>query len=369
MKKYFCSLLKKNLIPLACLTLICFAVYVVPVMVKDYSWWHYWDYRYESDLYLGFILTALVIMSVLIPIYLLSYKMNKRSVDMYYSLPISKTKILAAHFLVGLVLLYAPYSVAYLWGFVTVVIKTQQLYQQPFLINYLYLYLSSLLPAFILYSVTAFIYTRANTIIDGVICVVGALFLLSMAVSMLDEIGWVDVLKSTSYRNWFDAEDFYPFASLIQAANAFGESIAQGIPHDYDQWFANPSRLHEYISMIVSDILWALIGIASTIGLFLTEKNAKAENCGQISESIFCFKVLIPAYAAMAMVRALVSAIIELQNVALLFAVAFGAYLLSVIYKRTLKIGWRYAIVLGASVIGGILFFLVSIGLGVILYS
>lgn len=348
MKKYFWYLLKKSLLPLACLLLICTVVYVIPIAVETY------EYRINEDsifiyysqfpvLHYENISIALGIISLLIPIYMFSYKMNKRSVDLYGSLPISKTKILVARFLVGLILLYIPYSFAYLWGFIMVAVKTRELY----LINYLYLYLASLIPAFVTYSITAFIYTRANTILDGIICVVGVTCAFMTATGMIYDICYASHLYLSNLSEC--VYETFPFSPLLTANELFGEAIVMGYVQNYFEFWDD-----KIIFILINGILWTLIGIASTIGLILTEKNAKAENCGQISESIFCYKVLIPAYVVI-----MAAIFMASQEFVFLIAAAFAAYVLSVVYKRTFKIGWKYAVVLVACFVGGILLFLI----------
>ena len=349
MKKYFLHLLKKNLLPLACLTLFCVIMYVLPIMVEDYRYWNAGgSYVYLYD---GNVLLALGILSVLIPIYLLSYKMNKRSVDMYYALPISRTKILLANYLVGLILLYTSYTFAYWVGFIAIIARVEHLH----LVYYVPLYFSSLIPAFMLYTITAFVYTRANTIVDGIITVAGVLFVLSM-------LSFTVHIVFNSVR-WFsgalNGESFFPFNSLSQVSDKFGKALKTGtIAHWFVHWIGKGGyQDYEYCMRLdmwdlVGDIVWFLLAVAATVGLFMTEKNCKAENVGQISESIFSYKVLIPVYMAL-----LTMAALEGEEYTIMFIVLFAAFVLSVIYKRKLKIGWKYAIVLGACVVGAVVLY------------
>lgn len=345
MRKYFVHLLKKNLLPLACFTLFCLIVYVVPISIQNYSYWNslspwneYYQFR-SPNLYYGNIAVVLGILSVFIPIYMFSYKMNKRSVDMHYSLPVSKTKILVANFVTGLILLYASYTIAYVWGFVLIAAKVERLY----LINYLYIYLTSLIPAFILYSITAFVYTRANTIIDGIISVTGAMFMFGLAfftfTQMFYHYPW--------YVKGLSSINFFPFAPFVHINYAFGDAICYGQVY---KWFT-PSVNAADTCELVCDILWLLVGAGATVGLILSERNSKAENCGQISTSVFCYKTQIPAYTTM-LVMLLITANGEVW--AMLLAIAFGAFVMSIVYKRSIKIGWKFAVVLASCIVGAI---------------
>ena len=343
MKKYFVYELKKNLLPLACLTLFCIVMYVLPISTTSYYGWNHYlesdhSYYYKPSLYYSTITVALGIISVFIPIVMFAYKMNKRSVDMHYSLPISKTKILAVNFLVGLILMYASYSIAYLWGFILIAIKAQRLH----LIYYLYLYLASIIPAFITYAVTSFIFTRANTIIDGIISVAGALCMIAMAVATFN-------LLSVGNISGVEGMYFFPFTPLSQTATIFGKAIINGY---CDKWLMYEVGSHWYnvdVCRLISSILWLLIAVAATIGMFVTEKKSKAENCGQITESPFCYKIQIPAYTIM------FAAVFADNGIVALCAIAFAVFVWSIIYKRSIKIGWKFGVALITSMLGGAL--------------
>ncbi len=354
MKKYFVHLLKKNLLPLACFTLFCVILYVVNLAVEDYSLCNDVTYPGGKDLGVGNLAIAFGMLSIFIPIYIFSYKMNKRSVDMYYSLPICKKKLLAANFLVGLILLYVPYTFSYLLGFVIIAAKVKRLY----LIYYLYLYLASIVPGFILYAVTAFVYTRANTVLDGILFVIGALLLLSIAFLTVYHI----LRRYDWYPGGIEGEAFLPFTPLSQVIDSFRYSMTKG--EIGDKWFtfterelASPENyrlaLSADVCTLVGCILWTLLAIGATVGLFMTEKNSKAENCGQISNSVFGYKVQIPAYTVLlpAFMLGIGGEIFGLC------AVAFGVFVLSVIYKRSIKIGWKFAVVLIACLVVGILLY------------
>ena len=363
MKKYFTYLLKKNLIPLACFTLLFLLAYVVPIATNSYSYWNTnqdYEYYHATYIYDGNLLAVLGLLSVFIPIYLLSYKMNKRSVDMHYSLPLSKTKILVANYLTGLVLLYASYTVTYLIGFVAIALKVRRLH----LIYYLYLYLASIIPAFILYTFTAFIFTRANTVIDGIISVVGAMCVLALAVAAFNEV----IYTSSWYTRGIKGYDFFAFAPLIHVGNFFDNAIKYG---SGDIWFNTYTiypddpvysnhlyqrELAASVCQLVGDVLWFMIAIAATVGLFSSEKNSKAENCGQVSESAFCYKTQLPIYAALFTIMFLA---ISGDVWVTLLALVFGIYVLSIIYKRTVKIGWKHAVVLGSCIVGAMILYVI----------
>ncbi len=349
MRPYFKHLMKKSIGLLLFLTLTCLIIYVAPLLVENYYSWNWTPYRYiysQPSMYLTNISVVLYLMAVLIPIILFSYKMNKRSVDMYYSLPLSKRKILLVNFLVGLILLYVPYTFSYLVGFIVAAVKVNDIT----LIYYLYLYLSSLIPAFTIYSMTAFVFTRANTIWDGLIAVAGVYCIFMLGALTVEHFGLY---------NEIDALSFFPSSPIDFMAEAcekdlFREALMPYytdpnlpyyLPHD-------PLKILD-VNVLVGGIIWTLIGVAMTVALFVLEPRSRAENSGQISDSPFGCKILLPIYTF------LFPAAFSARDPLNILIIAFAAYALAAVYKRRFWIGWKYAVVLlGCLVAGMILAFI-----------
>lgn len=336
MKNYFLYLLKKNILPFVIFTLFCTVLYVVPLTLGRYSYWNNNPpelYVSPPELYLGNLSTALGILAVFIPIFLFSYKMNKRSVDMHFSLPIGRTKILVANFLVGLILLYGSFTVAFWLGFAVAAVKIRRLH----LIFYLCQYLASLIPAFVLYAVSAFLFTRANTVADGVIAVIGGLLLGMVAAGALSDI--------VNGRLSIDSLGFLPFWSLNDATICFDHAIVSG---DVRLLFTAATTGYTFaknLCMLIGGILWTIAAVGATVGLIRSEKNCRAEDCGQISASIFCYKGQLPLYTLF-LSELILSKDFDFTNLALLLGFAFLIYVMAIVYKRSAKIGWKFALVL-----------------------
>lgn len=355
MKKYFKYQLKKNLLPLAVLTAFAMILYVLPLAIGNYNYWNYQGYGHVN-IYSGFILAALGIMCAFAPVAMFSYKMKKRSVDMYYSLPLSKTKIFAVHFIVGFLVVLAAYSAAYWLGFVIVVAKIRKLYY----IYYLWMYLASLIPAFIIYTLSAFSFTRANTLVDGVIFIIlthCALFI--VAGGLQSVLGRVDY----NYNEYINPGSFIASGPLISVGEAFGDLIREGAHTGYSGWGFSVSwgssdiEIYNIVNDIVAFGLTTLAAGGATAAMFLTERNCKAENCAQISESIFGYKSMIPIYY-LSLTLILTESSIQ-NNLVAWCVLAFCAFLAIVVYRRTIKIGFKhtlyFAVCLAAGIFSGIL--------------
>lgn len=359
MKKYLKYQLKKNLLPFTVLVLFCVIVYVIPLLTESYRGWNnsspmpppgikpdddYFYYeRVYLELYTGNILIALGVMCALVPIYMFAYKMNKRSVDMYYSLPISRTKIAAVHFIVGLLYVLAAYTLGYFLGFAVVAAKVKRLY----LVNYLFLYLATLIPAFTIYALSAFFYTRANTIIDGIVFIVAGIFSPFIIATILSFL----ISIATSSANVMPTGEFVIWQPLDTINNFFRNAIKYGLADTSYSWSFDPKSTwykHD-VCELVGAILMTVGAVGGTCGMLLTEKNCRAENCGQVSDSIFGYKVAIPLYTV-ALFMMLGSEIL------LLCIFAFAAFVATVIYRRTIKIGKKQAMLFAIYIVVAFVF-------------
>lgn len=120
MKRYFRYEFVKNLKMLGLLTAICSVVYVVTMASSRLiapGTNQPWPSR------ISVVYALLGILSFVVPALMYSFKMNKRSADVFYSLPLKREKIYLVKTLVGLILVLLPYTVAYFLGFITVALR------------------------------------------------------------------------------------------------------------------------------------------------------------------------------------------------------------------------------------------------------
>lgn len=277
-----------------------------------------------------------------LPFWIFSYKMKKRSVDLFYALPLSHTKIIIVKFLVGLVILFIPYAVSYWLSFLILAGMAQWIN----VVYYIPMFFASIIPLYLIYTISAFMYTRANRRRDGhafSIFWFAAVPIALWSVLSLSNIGISEILIAPVY--------FFPAAPLYYVVAEFS-FMATG----------SGTAISEYITV---GYLWTgftfvtLWGIASTVGLILLEKKAKAENTEQISDSWFGYKVLIPWYGV-----CLSSLSTGLYPVSFFFIVLIFICLFATAasYRRTVKIGWvQLAIIVGSIILGVILHYLGTI--------
>ena len=348
MKKYFAYELKKNAFVIGFLALICVIVYLTPILSTQA------DDLVISDAELWFSSVIGGVLATIVPVSMLSYKMKRRSVDLYYSLPLSHGGVLAVKYLVGLIALYVPYTLSYWLGAFVVMAKTASATFDFFPVYYLPHYFASLLPLFMMYAISAFAFTRANTNLDGIVFVIFwalAAFCVAQA------------LQSPTFRT-----EPVVINGLYEYQTVYPECFIYFFPLDFTTSRFQYLLTGDAITLMPAYTVNAALGIAftsllaigSTAGIFLLEKGAKAENVEQISESPFGYRVMIPLFTASLL------ATLEINN-DLEFCIFFvfiviGAFAVTILYKRTIKIGKKQAIVYGCSVaLGLLLFFLFHI--------
>ena len=335
-RKYFVYELKKALPAIGSIALIMTAIMVTAVLTSRYGG----DFGYlrpesgiEAISFMGGALAAVV------PIWMFAYKMKKRSVDLYYALPLKRGQVLSAKYLLGLVAVYAPFTLAFWLGTLAAVIK----YPVNAIASEYYFaaYFASLPAMFCIYAISSFAFTRANRLIDGMA------FVVFWMVALYAVIGVICRFVENAA-----SDPFTPIAPLATISNYFAEFVE--IPNTL-----GPQYSTEYkINMAVGFTLTGLQTIAATVLLFITERKFKAENIGGISDSPFGYKVMIPLLTV-----CLLTDIEMIENVYQIFIAviaASAAFMLTALYKHTFKIGKIQAIIFASSVVLGVVLSIVA---------
>lgn len=341
MKKYFLYELKKNVYPLCAIAFIMTVAYILPLAVSEYPE----EYILLLPIYVG-------ITAIAVPVWLNFYKMKKRSIDLYYSLPVSRRKIISVRYLIGLIAVFAPYTLAFWLGALVVACKMTTVYPVWF-VPYYFL---SLIPVYILYSFSAFAFTRANSFIDGIVFIVFLMFAVTMIVFTFRNLA--------TRKAWDNYECFYlmPYDPLVSVTSFFREMI------DYnksDFFIRKEDLVQEY--RIAGFVINCTLSGGATFYLLFGEKYSKAERVGQISESLFGYKVMIPFYTVCLLSMCCLKpnyysyySNFETSLVFEMLAVIIGAFMLTVLYRRTVKIGKKQALILGISIAAGIILMLIN---------
>ena len=332
-KKYFVFELKKALFAICSIALIMTAITVAAILTTPYSG------RGMAESGIRAIVFMTVALAAVVPIWMMSYRMKKRSVDLYYSLPLKRTQILRVKYLLGLIAVYAPFTVAFFLGALAAVIR----YPSGAIAGQYYFaaYLAALPAIFCIYSIMSFVFTRAQRTLDGIVFVIFWLFAMFAVASVVGR-----------FFDGVQARLFTPIAPLSQVSYSFRDYI------ELPNWSGSRYGDNYLVKMTIGFILTGLQAIAATVLLFVTEPKAKTENIGGVSSSPFGYKVMIPLFTVCLLMY--IDIIDSSYEIYLAVIVVSLAYMLTALYKHTFKIGKVQAIIFVGSIVLGIILSIVA---------
>ncbi len=291
--------------------------------------------------YLGILLLILV---SLVPIYEFSFKMKKNGCDLFYSLPIKRSKLYIFKYLFGLGEVFSIFLINYFLVVISIIIKYSgvEFTDVTFQPGYLFLYLPIIILAgILLYSWITFFYTRGNTVLDGFISVIlASLVLVPVAFGLLSFGYAMDFIKPKAYNEFFFGVHYIPFYAFDTIGRIFEAIITDG---GFDRW-------NEFYPEIIT---WCL-ALATIPLFFILSNKEEAEKSEDISDSPFLYKVMIPIYVISLFLFN------EFNNVSWI-AIVIGGYLGYVIYNRNFLIKKRDLIVLISSIGVGMIFMIIKL--------
>lgn len=278
------------------------------------------------------------ILCTVTPIFDFRFKMRKVNIDQMYSLPIKREKLYLSHFIVGFISILIPVTVL-LFEHLFNILLSNHMYN---LIYFIPFYFSLVAVMLLLYSIFAFLFTRANTMIDGIVTVVAGIFIVLMIAGVIETVtGGFEINRFLIWYPLSYVNDFFTHLSIYE------EYTYLGVP------------LEEYsmlVEEIVSLIIFIIEGVVAFVLFVILNKKEKAENCMQISNSWFSYKIMIPAYFSLFIMFCVIDGY---ETIAILFLI-IAAYVGYVIYKRSFRLKkWDYIIIascfVGAIVLGLVL--------------
>ena len=348
MKKQLMYEAKRILLPLLIFTAIACVLYILTALNTDFILTRYklWQdpaglqadelvpYDAAGNPLTGFVCAILLVLCFVAPVMQYSYRMKKRSVDLWYSLPVTRTKLMLVRTIGGLALVLIPYILSYWLGF-AVIACSDNLFE---LSQYVPLFFTSLSVGVLLYFVNSFLFTRANTVGDGI------LFLLIW--NMIPILPFLLFYLRLHIVNGIFGSPylFCPLTPTISVFNYFSALIrgtSSSIPY---AWFLFP--------------LAGLEGAAACFGLFYTAKMHRAEDAGQLSSSAFGYKVLVPFCIVLAVS---IFPVLSTQSFFYLYyaIILIGGLISYFVYRRSFRLKKQDLLSLICSFVGGILLSLI----------
>ncbi len=338
MKKYFLYELKNKTYVLACLAVVTTLIYSSVILSNKF----YGDSSQVSQFEVNLATVAFlsIALAVIAPMIQFNYRMTKRSTDLFYSLPLSHYKIFTVRYLVGLILVFAPYLAAYLTGALIMLIKTTD--KIFYGVYYLPHFFSSLPAIFCIYTISAFAFTRANKFIDGAIFIIFWMFVWALIAEFFGKFIYYDF---DTYKASKVFSDYYmTFAPLGRLTDYFQARLV-GVRF-------TSTMYDDIANMAAAYTITGVTAVFATVWLFISEKYTQSENAGQISDSPFGYKVMIPLFTVLALSFCDLS---RPENYIMVVMIIVGSLIANALYRRTLKLGMRQTLIFIGSVIVGII--------------
>ena len=332
MMAYFLSILKKRIPIIIALTIL---FMIAAVTVNNTS--SYITVALENDsiiqvpkkgLFLVFAIEIIAV-SIIVALIEFSFKMNRIQAQQAYTFPIKREKLFLSRYLVGLFEIIIPFTVSFFVS-ALLVYNAETLYDS----KYIFLYYPFAVFALILfYSYIAFIYCRANNLIDGIsgiLLSVLAPYLLGIATTEILSRSGIQLLKG-----------FY-FCPLyvIDMPTKFVE--AKLIGQSFDFSFVEAGFY----------IFWVVVQVVVIGFMNFFNKRTKIEDLTNTSNSIFVYKVFLPV--SIICLTIFLSFYIKIGAIFVGVAATIGGYMLA---ERGNAFGNRHysaTIVLIVSIVAGI---------------
>ena len=313
MKKYFLYELKKHIWTLVILSAVCALPYIVNVATMRMTYTYFPETTkervYIQNPQLSFVFVELLILLFLVPTIVYSFKMSKRGVDGHYSLPLKREKLYFISTMVGLILVLVPFTVSFWGGFFTLLFRKGNPYNMGY---YFPVYFGGLFFAVFLYGINAFIYTRANRIVDGIVFMGAYAFIGFLFLACLDYA--FDVWTYT----WHIEECFLFSGSMFAFVDRMCDFIIGGVVRQsYAGWWFG-------LTLAAGALCYAL--------LYFAIRFEKGENAEQNSSSWFGYKTLIPVYIALCFGAGAAEEILGFV------LVLVGGVVATIVYKRKFRL-------------------------------
>ena len=363
MKKALWCEVKRNLLPLVIFAAITLIVGVSYTSTMELRVGAFASFRYDSGLACYAVL--LCVLCTVAPVLQFSYRMKQRSVDLWYSLPITRKQLVLVRTLAGLLLVFVPFTIAYWPGVAIVAMRCNELASSVRgfhfqYIHYLSCFAQMLLLGTCLFGVNAFLFTRGNSMFDGIFFILGWAILVPLFVVVLnDDFAFDFYWQGASGRQtWVNSSlfftYFFTYSPVAWTGAAFEKLITVGAFFDNEFHF------------MVTSILGVLEGAAAYLALFLLAATDKSENVGQISSSRMGYKVLLPALEAGVIALIIVSVgwgWFDWNTVFYLVLVALCALAFYFAYRRSFRLKLSDILSVILAFVAGLLFALLLSGI------
>ena len=237
----------------------------------------------KSGLYM--LATILCVVASVVPIFELAGLKNRRNLDTLYSFPIERNKMALVYYVSGFAQVMLIYTATFLVHYIYYVVQTDcfaLVYMLPY-------YLLSLLLALVIYSVYVFVFTQANTVVDGVVlCALWIFFLWAVSNVVLDFLFYTRMM--TYNKIWLASSWGILYTPMNNLTVLYQDLIEINRP---ESWDGSVKQIMEHFYLFFG---WGAAGIAAVVGYFTSFAKKGAEKAGELSNSWFGYRTLLPIY-------------------------------------------------------------------------
>ena len=322
--RYLSYRIKNSLLRTLIFTVL--SILITQTVLAECIHWENPEYR-ASGLYI--FATMLGIFASIIPFFELAGFKNRRNLDTLYFFPIKRESMALAHYISGFVQVFLIYTVTYVVGFFFLAAKTDCFDLLPMLPYYFL----SLLLGLVIYSIFMFLFTQANSVADGVLfCLLWIFLLWLVAATLLGVINYRNTVEINQSSVWRTGEQLSSWGIIYAPINNLTILYQDVIEiNNPSGWNREAGEIWEHAYMF---LVWTMIGIAAAVGYFVTFVKRRAEKAGEISNSWFGYKTLIPIYGC--------SLIFEMRSSSGLNPLSLVSFALMIVGYIVYRRGFRF---------------------------
>lgn len=223
--------------------------------------------------------TVLSFLAYILPVAEFSFFKKRRNLDCAYAMPISRRAMGMVHYLIGLITLSSAFTLSYICNLIVMLTRGSGYFDYAPMIWHYFL---SLVLGAVIYSFLTFVFNEGNTVGDGM----WFMFLYSLVFFFIT-FSFMVIVDASNVTDGNEVFCAVPIA-VIYTLTGHAEYL---IELDYSEYHTNSWTSPGFIVWLV---LWIILGVASVIGIYYTFGKRRTEKTGEISDSYFGYRVLIP---------------------------------------------------------------------------
>ncbi len=240
-----------------------------------------WDIRYIHTC-LETSGALVLILAAIIPMFELYKLKRRRGLDLFFSLPVTRMQMAAAHYLSGFIQLLFAGGVLFLFSTLRLIRFADELW----LIYVIPYFVIVMLFAWMNYTLSCFFFGEGNSIFDGVI-LVAFWYFSPIAVLLGLSVGF------TFTKLYRLADDFLSAVGLRTGLYDHLTGLETLIQSGEQTSF----KAKQLFFIEFAHVFWIAVSIILTVMYFIRFKSYRAERAGGLSDSPFAYKALIPVYS------------------------------------------------------------------------